>query len=264
MSRAVRGPYGQFARYYDVIYHDLVDYEGDVDFLEAVFRRFRRHPKTILDIGCGTGNHDLPLARRGYAVTGIDQAEGMLRVARSKVSKVRGPRPRFLRADMRNFRVDQTFDAAICMFGAIGYLTTTRDLLRCFRRVRAHLAPDGLFVFEFWQGSAAKPAPHRSWVHVVKPGLQIIRLDEASYDPRTGRLPIDFQFFVLRGRQLIDRFQEQHVIQTHSVRAMRALLRRTGFDLLGAFAATNVKKGFESATEETFRVMAVARPRSES
>jgi len=54
------------------------------------------------------------------------------------------------------------------------------------------------------------------------------------------------------------------MIQTHSVLDMQVLLRRGGFDLLGAFAATNVKKGFSPATKETFRVMAVARPRGES
>lgn len=264
MTQASRGPYGRFARYYDLIYHDLVDYDGDVDFLEAVFRRYRWHPRTILDLGCGTGNHDLPLARREYEVTGLDQSAGMLALARRKSSKVHGPRPRFVRADMRGFRLDRTFDAAICMFGAIGYLLTARDLVKCLRCVRAHLTPKGLFVFEFWQGSAAKPAPHRSWIHLVKRDLEIVRLDEGRFDPRTGRLPIDFHFFVFRGRRLLDRFKEQHMIDTHSVLDMRVLLRRGGFDLLGAFAATNVKKGFAPATKETFRVMAVARPRGES
>jgi SAM-dependent methyltransferase len=265
MAQTSRGPYGRFARYYDAIYHELVDYDGDVDFLEAVFQRYRRqHPKTILDLGCGTGNHDLPLARRGYDVSGVDQSPGMLALARKKTSQVRGLRPRFIRADMRRFRLDQTFDAAICMFGAIGYLLTPTDVIRCLHSVRTHLSPRGLFVFEFWQRSAAKPAPHRSWVRIAKRNLEIVRLDESRFNPRTGRLPVDFHFFVFRGRRLLDRFQEQHVVQTHSVREVQVLLRRGGFDLVGVFAATNVKKGFAPATKETFRVMAVARPRGES
>ncbi|MGI0149265.1 MAG: class I SAM-dependent DNA methyltransferase [Thermoplasmata archaeon] len=264
MAKPPRGPYGRFARYYDLIYHGLVDYEGDVDFLEAVFRRLSQHPRTILDLGCGTGNHDLPLARRGYEVTGIDRSTGMLALARKKAATVRGPRPRFMRAEMRQFRLDRTFDATICMFGAIGYLLTSRDFTSCLRSVRAHLRPQGLFIFEFWQGSAAKPAPHRSWIHLSKRGLQIVRLDEGRFDPRTGRLPIDFDFFVFRGDRLLDRFAEHHTIRTHSVRDMRVLLRWGGFDLLAAYAATNVKKGFEPATKKTFRVMAVARSRGES
>ena len=264
MAPQARGTYARFARYYDLIYHDLVDYDGDVDFLEAVYRRYRRSPKTILDLGCGTGNHDLPLARRGYAVTGMDRSAGMLALARKKSFKVRGNRPRFVRGDMRRFDLGRTFDAAICMFGAIGYLLTPRELTRCFRSVRAHLTPEGLFIFEFWQGSASKPAPHQSWIHLVRPGLEILRLDESLFNPKTGRLPIDLHFFVFRGHQLKDRFDEHHVIQTHSVGEMRDLLRRGGFDLPGAFAATNQQKGFEPVTKDSFRVMAVARPRGES
>src|SRR5207249_11212331 len=68
--------------YYDLIYHALVNYEGDVDFLEEVFRRYTVKPGTILDLGCGTGNHSVPLARRGYRVTGIDRSASMIAQAK--------------------------------------------------------------------------------------------------------------------------------------------------------------------------------------
>ena len=84
MAPPSHASYGRFARYYDRIYDGIVDYEGDVDFLERAFLRFRRKPRTILDLGCGTGNHDLPLARRGYEVTGLDRSQAMLVQARKK------------------------------------------------------------------------------------------------------------------------------------------------------------------------------------
>jgi hypothetical protein len=43
---------------------------------------------------------------------------------------------------------------------------------------------------------------------------------------------------------------------------MRSLLRRGAFDLLAAYAATNTEKGFKPVRKDTFRIMAVARPRS--
>jgi SAM-dependent methyltransferase len=258
MAARSRPTYGRFARYYDIIYHGLVNYEGDVDFLEAVFRRYRLKPRTILDLGSGTGNHDIPLARRGYRVTGLDQSSAMVSVARKKTAQSR-VRVRFIRADMRSFRLVDQFDAILCMFGAFGYIMPRRDVVRVLRSVRAHLGHRGLFIFEFWQGSAARPAPFQSWVHIRKSDLQIVRLDESRYDPRTGRLPVEFRFFVFRGRHIVDRFDELHTIQTYSVPGMRALLRRGGFDLLGAFAATNAKKAFAPVTRDTFRIMAVAR-----
>ncbi len=258
MSRTSRPLYGRFARYYDLIYHALVNYEGDVDFLEEVFRRYTVKPGTILDLGCGTGNHSVPLARRGYRVTGIDRSASMIAQAKKKASRLRNP-PRFARADMRTIRLGQRFEAALCLFGAFGYLLTQRDVLQALRSIRSHLEPGGLFVFEFWQGSAARPAPFQTWLDLTREGVEIVRLDESRYDPKTGRLPVEFRFFVRRGQRFLDRFTEIHTIQTYSVPEIRALLRRGKFELLGAFAATNIKKGFGPVMRKTFRVMVVAR-----
>jgi SAM-dependent methyltransferase len=229
-----------------------------VDFLEKVFRRFRSSPKTILDLGCGTGNHALPMARRGYRVTGVDQSREMLALARKKAASLRN-RPRFVHADMRSFHLGRSFDAAVCMFGAFGYVFPERDAVRSLRSVHGHLEPGGLYIFEFWQGSAARPAPFESWFDVRWKNLQIVRLDVARYNPRTGRLPVEFRFIVLEGRRLIDRFAEVHTIQTYSVPEIRDLVRRGGFDLIGAFAVTPRTKKFSPVTPKAFRIMAVAR-----
>jgi len=135
VTRTSRPLYGRFARYYDLIYHALVNYEGDVDYLEDVFRRYKAKPRTILDLGCGTGNHSVPLARRGYRVSGIDRSASMIAQAKKKASRLRNP-PRFVRADMRTFRFGQRFDAALCLFGAFGYLLTQRDVLQALHSLR--------------------------------------------------------------------------------------------------------------------------------
>lgn len=253
------GSYGRFAAYYDFIYHDLVDYEGDVDFLEALFRRFlRTRPRTILDLGCGTGNHDFPLAKRGYQVTGLDRSADQLAVARRKARETSAA-VRFVRGDMRSFRLAQTFDAAVCMFGAFGYLTKNADAVACLRSVRRHLHPGGLFVFEFWQTPAV--SPRQDWFHKVGPDFELIRLGAGRFDRRHELLSVTYRFFVLRARRLIDRFEETHTVRTHTVSGMRAILAKGGFDLLAGYAATPQEKGFRPVTRDTFRIMAVARPR---
>ncbi len=254
--------YGRFARYYDFIYDDIVNYEGDVDFLEAVFRRWMpEKPRRILDLGCGTGNHDLPLARRGHDVTGLDLSASQLAVARKKAKRARF-RIRFVRGDMRSFHLNETFDATVCMFGAFGYLLTPSDVLRCLRRVRAHLRPEGLFVFEFWQSSGARPSGFQSWFHKAGSEYELVRLSESRYDPRTRLLPIEFRFLVFHEGRVLDRFDETHVVRTYDTEGMRSLLRRGGFDTVAFTAATPQRKGFESPRKDTFRVMAVARPDS--
>jgi len=259
MNRRPSGGYARFARYYDFIYHDIVDYAGDVAFLEAVFRRWmRERPRGLLDLGCGTGNHDLPLAREGHEVTGLDLSASQLAVARAKARRARLP-IRFARGDMRSFDLGRTFDAALCMFGAFGYLLEPSDVLRCLRSLRRHLRPGGLFVFEFWQSSAARPAGYQGWFHKAGPDYELVRLSESRYDPRTRLLPIEFRFFVFRGGRVLDRFDETHVIRTYRVDRMRSLLTKGGFVPLAMYAATPQEKGFRPVRKDTFRIMAVAR-----
>lgn len=262
MPRPSAAVYDRWARHYDRIYEGIVDYEGDVDFLQAVFRRFRQRPKTILDLACGTGNHAVPLVRRGYDVTGIDRSAAMLSVARQKAHRV-DPRPRFVRAEMQSFQLGRTYDAAICMFGAFGYLLQPQDSTRFLCAVRRHLQPHGLFVFEYWQTSAVRPG-HQSWLDCVSEEVEILRLSDNRFDSRTSRLGITFRFFVLRGRQVVDRFSEDHVVRTYSRQEMDRLLRKSGFRRLGEFAGTPENKRFQRATPDAFRIMAVARPRGES
>lgn len=254
------GSYGRFAAYYDFIYHDIVNYEGDVDFLDAVFRRLvASKPQTVLDLGCGTGNHDFPLAERGYRVTGLDRSEDQLAVARRK-ARQGSASVRFVRGDMRSFRLAQMFDCAVCMFGAFGYLTKNADAVACLRSVRRHLRPGGLFVFEFWQTPAVRPRD--DWFHKVGRDFQLIRLGAGRFDRRRSLLSVEYRFFVLRARRLIDRFDETHVLRTHTVPEMRALLAHGGFDLLATYGATPQEKGFRPVTRRTFRILAVARPRA--
>ncbi|MCI4371827.1 MAG: class I SAM-dependent methyltransferase [Thermoplasmata archaeon] len=262
MSPVTDRAYGRFAEYYDLLYHGFVDYEGDVAFLERVFRRYRRgRPRSLLDLGCGTGNHALPLLRRGYGVTGLDASGPMLAIARRKARAEHLPL-RLVRGNMRSFHFGRSFDAAVSMFGAFGYLLAKQDVQGCLRSVRRHLVPDGLFAFEYWQTSGVRPGI-QSWMRRERADQEILRLSESRFDPRTSRLTMDFHFLVFRGRTIRDRFDEQHVVRTYTRHDMNRLLEQAGFDRLAEFAVTPKRKDFRRVTRETFRILAVARPRAQ-
>jgi len=154
--------YGRFADYYDIVYQRY-NYEQECDFLTRVFERFHEGKvESILDLGCGTGSHDIILVERGFEVVGVDSSAMMVEQARRKAGN-RGLEIEFIVQDMRELQLSKRFDCAICMFGGFGYLLSNKDLRRLFNGLRKVLKPDALFLFEFWNVDGLKSSPYRSW-----------------------------------------------------------------------------------------------------
>jgi SAM-dependent methyltransferase len=101
----------------------------------------------ILDLCCGPGRHSLELARRGYAVTGVDRTAEYIRRGRRKAKK-EGLSVEFVRADMREFVRSGAFDAAINMFTAFGYFRDPEEDRSVLRNLCASLAGGGRLLME--------------------------------------------------------------------------------------------------------------------
>lgn len=95
---------------------------AEVDFLLEELSL--KQGASILDVGCGTGRHSVELAKRGYAVTGIDVSSKMLAKAAEK-AKAAGVNVNLIRADATQFTLPQKYDGAICLcegaFGLLGH-----------------------------------------------------------------------------------------------------------------------------------------------
>lgn len=131
-------------QYYDIIFRR--DVGPEVDFLIQLFQTHRgRSPRTAIDLGCGPGYHARAFARRGYAVSGLEWYEEMLRFARREAEK-EGVSVEWLAGDMRNFELAAPVDLAFCLFDSIDGLRSIDDFVAHFRAVAANLVPDGLYV----------------------------------------------------------------------------------------------------------------------
>ncbi len=113
---------------------------------------------SILDVGCGTGRHSTELARRGYAMTGIDLSAQMLAKA-AEAAKQAGVDVEWVHSDATRFSFPQRFDGAICLCeGAFGLLGSTDDPiaqpLAILRNICRSLRPEAKAVFTVPNGFA--------------------------------------------------------------------------------------------------------------
>ncbi len=127
-------------------YSKLREREVNANNLFELPTLFRMLPelqgKTVLDLGCGTGERCIDYLDRGAVeVTGVDISEKMLNVARSKNSD---PRITYLNMPMEDIgAIDRRFDVVISSL-ALHYV---EDFPGVVKNVFKLLNEDGIFLF---------------------------------------------------------------------------------------------------------------------
>ena len=131
------GSYEEFAWVYDE-FMDNVPYEKWCDQICSVLKREGIESGIVADLGCGTGELTELLAKQGYDMIGIDNAQEMLNVAMEK-RYVSGLDILYLLQDMRSFELYGTCRAIISRCDSINYITSYEDLVQVFRLVNNYL-----------------------------------------------------------------------------------------------------------------------------
>lgn len=222
-----------YADAYDALYHDK-DYAAECEQLEAIFRRDGQGSmRRVLDLGCGTGGHTIPLAERGFDVVGVDRSEAMIAIARKKAERQR-PRGKveFSQGDLRECRVDGPFDAVLMMAAVLSYQLTNEEVLAAMATARWHLRPGGLFIFDAWYGPAILSQQVSQTLKVCPvEGGEIIRTANGSLDVRRQTCSIDFQVWRMAGDRIASRTAERHTVRYFFPMELELLLSAAGFSL---------------------------------
>jgi SAM-dependent methyltransferase len=169
--------YDSFAGVYDAV---MDDPRPKIARVQEFIARYRPGARSLLELGCGTGTI---LAGLGAipSLSGIDRSPQMLEIARRKV-----PRARLLQADITAFALGERFDVVICVFDTLNHLVTFDAWKAMFGCVDAHLAQDGLFIFDVNTVSKLRGvAAFKPWIEEID-GVTVIQ----NVDPPVDGLSI--------------------------------------------------------------------------
>ncbi len=127
----------QFDKY--VEWKDRLDHE-----IPFITRAIKNRGTKIIDVGCGTGEHAIALAKLGFEVLGTDQSSNMIKIASGKTEglpqKVKNKLSfRKIKAEELDKKVSEEFDAAIIMGGVIAH---SFDLPAYLEKVHSVLNPE--------------------------------------------------------------------------------------------------------------------------
>jgi SAM-dependent methyltransferase len=213
--------YSKTAQYYDLIY-SFKNYLKECEFLREFLLQNHPDAKTLLDVACGTGEHAQFLSQN-YDVDGLDLSPEFVAIASDKV-----PSGKFTQADMCNFKLPNTYDVIICLFSAIGYLTTPQSVINALICFKKHLNPHGIIIIEPWFTPLqwTSGIPHMQTVS--RPDLKICRMNTSMRNGTTST--INFHFLI--GTQTgVEYVTEEHVLTLYTYEEMCSFFKKAGLTI---------------------------------
>ena len=127
----------------------------------------------VLDVCCGTGASALPAAEavgQTGAVIGVDLAEELLKLARTKATQRRVRNIEFQLGDMLSLRFPvASFDAVVCVFGIFFVPDMAKAVSELWNRIR----PGGKLALTTWGPNFCEPANDVFWRSIknIRPDL---------------------------------------------------------------------------------------------
>jgi SAM-dependent methyltransferase len=202
---------------------------------------------TILDLCCGHGRHAIPLAQRGYKVTGQDLSEVFLHEAQLQ-AEAQHAQVRWVHSDMRNIPFEHEFDAVINIFTAFGYLENEEEDQKVLQQVYKALKPGGLFLLETVQRDGLMRRYLSQGINRYPDGL--IVLEERNFNLLTSRNEVQVTMLHPDGR----RTGYSHSLRIYTLTELVHMLAEAGLQVQAYYGAWDGS----ALTMDTFRLILVS------
>jgi len=217
--------YTDLAWLYDRIYPRIFDYGGLYDalagFLEA------HSCRRILEVACGTGRLMAILEEKGYEVTGLDLSREMLDIARTRCAG------KLLRQDMRETRVEGTFDALLCLGRSFGYMLTDDDACRALEGFNRALRDGGILILD----SIDAEITRRYQFGILREGvyefedMKITRRSKSSdYNETDITWFVEWEYIIENGERRVVRDQTR--LRSYDKSHLQEMLLDKGFEII--------------------------------
>jgi SAM-dependent methyltransferase len=249
--------YDRFAPFYDLEFADFAD---DL----PLYRAFAAHTGgPILELGCGSGRALVPLARDGYAVTGVDLSPAMLALARAFVEREgAGELVTLHEDDIRTLATlgDAQFGLVFSAINSFLHLETQEDQLATLAAVSRHMRPGGVFIADLFPPHPDILAEydgrliHAGTYRDSASGERIDKFSASALDSAEQRIETTFFYDRLRADGSVARTAASFALRYLARYECQLLLVRAGFSDITFYGSYDLEP-FTAASE---RMIAVA------
>lgn len=194
----------ELAEVYDFVYRARgQNFDAEARLVADMVRAHKPAARSLLDVGCGTGEHLKTLSELFDHVEGLDLSEPMVSVARAKL-----PTVDIHIGDMCEFDLSRTFDAVISLSTAVAYLPSLDAVSAALDRMVRHLVPDGVLMIEPWYFPEKFLDEHIAGDVIHSEGRTVSRVSRTH---RRGDVAYIDSHYVVADKDGIQHFTETHV-----------------------------------------------------
>ena len=226
--------YTRYAEYYD--FFELAGFSESKNTNSFLVDLFGINGvQTVVDFACGTGAQTIGLAKAGFKLTASDLNPEMVKVAQKKSKRLKNIT--FCCGDMCREKYG-TFDAAICMFNAIGHLNRAA-FLKFLLNAKNNLNAGGLLVFDILNYEAMKTSIFEEYAHMSKEVIikdhLISHVRNCTLNKRKKQIEISSLICSQDGTHKPEKWSENWQMQIYTSDQIVRLLNKAGFKEIQIF-----------------------------
>lgn len=229
--------YSDLAEYYYAIESHHRNISDDISFIRSYMPKDVKIP-SLLDLGCGSGEHLAMLNRTGVKCTGLDVSKDIIEVARKR----NGNSIRYLISDMREFDFFEEFDVITSLFGSFDYMVDDRDVEKVLWNTRRALKTGGIAIFEIWNSTpvvkiSEKPISFVSETRIPEGTIRRERgFSVISIHPATV-VRVDYRYYI-QTKGGVDFLEDSHVMRSYRIDEFEKVLNANGLKILALYTNT--------------------------
>ena len=221
--------YGEFAKIYDELINEDINYDEMVDRIIEICNSYNVELNDYLDIACGTGNVTIRVAKYFKNIYGVDLSEDMLREAFDKFKEAR-IKGKIICQDMTELSLNKEFDLITSVLDSTNYITDLNDLQNYFNGVYNHLKSNGLFIFDV--------NSYYKLSEILGNNIYTYSEEEVFYTWENvfedSLLSMFLTFFVKKG-DLYERFEEEHLERAYTEKELEQELKKANLEVIAKF-----------------------------
>jgi 2-polyprenyl-3-methyl-5-hydroxy-6-metoxy-1,4-benzoquinol methylase len=224
-----------FDGYYKEIWKTIIPDEltvKEVDFIIPYFNL--KEGSRVLDLMCGYGRHAIALAKKGMAVTAVDNLSDYINEI-SEVAEQEQLPLKVVKTDVLRYKTGEEFDLVLCMGNSLNFFNA-EDVSKILGIVAVHLRKGGQLLINTWSIAeiAIKNFKEKGWSQIGE--MKFLTDSKFLFNPT--RIETESTIISPDGKTEV----KQGIDYIFSLNEMETMLKTAGLTLKEVYSIPGRKK----------------------